>query len=429
MKKWIGSILIAGLIVQIVQSSLGITSVKAEENNNINQEVEKNEPSIIGTNGAVIDAYSGKFLYTKNENEKAYPASITKVLTAILIKENLKNDDTITFSKRAASQEPSNQQILYKEGEKISVDDALESLMIISSNDVAFALAEAVAGSVEKFADMMNEKAKELGATNTHFETPNGLPNEKHFTTAHDMALFGREILKYPDIVEKMGQREAVIKTNERTVTIKSPNNIPEENPNAIGGKTGYTDAAQHTLIEILKKGDKKVIAVTMHSTKSGKYSDINVMSDYAFSKIQTKKLFEKGEVYHIFEMNDKEFPLTLKEDAVISYVGNEGKFTQSIKWNTSKKEYKAGETVAWLIVKSNGKQVGKFALKTNKKFAPNTVDKDKKSMGITDEASPAFPSNSHTSYVWTIAIIFLVPLFTFLFLNVMMNKKKKRSF
>lgn len=425
LKKWIGAVLTAGLILQ---TSLGVTNVSANETTTA--QIQTKAPSITGTYGAAIDAYTGKFIYTKSANKKAYPASITKVMTAILVKENLENDDMITFSKRAISEEPSNQQILYKEGEKISVDDALESLMIVSSNDVAVALAEAVGGSVEDFAEMMNKKAKDLGATNTHFVTPNGLPNEDHFTTAHDMALFGKELLKYPDIVEKMGQREAQIKTDQRTVNIASPNNIPEKNPKALGGKTGYTNDAQHTLIEILQDGEKKVVAVTMHSTKEGKYNDMNIMSEYAFSKIQTQKLFEKGEVFHIFEMNGKEYPLTLKEDVVISMSDNAKEdLEQEIKWNTKKKEFAVGDTVAWLVIKSGKDEISRFELETNKTFKPNAVLKDKKSMSTSMEVGPAFPTNSGSSYAWTIALIFAIPLFTFLLLNIMVNQKRKRRF
>lgn len=427
MKKWIGTILAAGLVLQ---TGFGAINVQAAKKNTTNIEIQE-QPDIIGTSGAVIDAYTGKYLYEKNDNEKRFPASITKIMTIILVEENLKKDDIITFSKNAASQEPSNQQILYHEGEKVSVEDALQSLMIISSNDVAFALAERVGGSIEGFAKMMNAKAKELGATNTHFVTPNGLPNEDHYTTAHDMALFGREALKYPDIIKKMGTRKAVIKTNERTVTIKSPNTIPIENPKALGGKTGYTDAAQHTLIEVLKDGDKKVIAVTMHSTKEGKYKDMNTMSEYAFSKIKTKKLFEKDEVYHTFEMNGKEYPLKLKEDAIVSIDGSDSEdLDQDIKWNTKKKEFKAGDTVAWILVKNNDKEVGKFALSTNKTFKPNAVEKDKKSMSNTNsEVGPDYPSNTGKSYAWTITLIFAVPLATFLLLNYGLNRRKKRDF
>lgn len=427
-KKWLGTLLATGIIFQ---SGLGTAS--AEINNKINNEVQAEEqvPDIIGSQGTVIDAYSGKKLYGKNENEKAFPASITKVLTAILVEEHLKKDQMITFSKNAVSQEPSNQQILYHEGEKISVDDALESLMIISSNDVAFALAEEVGGSIKGFSKMMNKKAKELGATGTHFVTPNGLPNEDHYTTAHDMALFGKEALKYPDILEKMSQREAVIETNERSVTIKSPNSIPTKNQKALGGKTGFTNAAQHTLIEVLKDGDKKVVAVTMHSTKDGKYEDMNTMSEYAFSQIQSTKLFDKGEIYHIFEMNGDEYPLLLKEVAAVSVAGGKKEdLSQEIEWNTKKKEFKKGDTVGWLVLTSGKKEVGKFALETNRTFKPNSVKLNKKKMGSEegkDITGPAFPTNTSSSYAWTIALIFAIPTLTFLLLNILTNKNRRK--
>jgi D-alanyl-D-alanine carboxypeptidase len=433
LKKWIGTALAAGLLVQ---TGLGTITANAEETNtNTGQtQVEQSAsdaPDIIGVTGTAIDAYTGKVLYAKDADKEMYPASITKVMTAILIKEHLKKDDVITFSKNAASQEASNEQILYHEGEKMSADDAFESLMIVSSNDVAFAFAEKIGGSVKGFAKMMNEKAKELGATHTHFASPNGLPNPDHYTTAHDMALIAREASKYPDIVKKMGLRKAVIKTNERTVTITSPNIIPQENPKAIGGKTGYTNDAQHTLVEILKDGNKKVIAVTMHSTKQGKYDDMNTMSEYAFKHItkETIPLYEKGEIFHIFEFNGEEYPLMLKEEAVLT--AEEGKkknITQEVEWNTKEKEYKKGETVAWLVIKDGKKEIGKFELQTNKTFKTTAVEKQKKKMSNNGEVGPDYPSNSSKSYIWTFTLIFAIPLLTFFGLNTFINQKRRRS-
>ncbi len=409
----------------IIQTGFGLTHVNAEKSNEVQTQVKK--PSIIGTSGAVIDANTGEFLYTKNENKKEYPASITKIMTAILVEEHLNKSDMITISQNAASQEASNPQIIYRAGEKVSVDDAMESLMIVSANDAAFALAEAVGGSVEEFSKMMNEKAKELGVTHTHFVTPNGLPNADHYTTAHDMALIGREALKYPDIIEKMGLREARIQTDQRDITIVSKNKISTKTPKAIGGKTGFTDEAQHTLLEVLQDGDKKVIAVTMHSTKEGQYKDMNAMSEYAFSKMKTKKLFQKGEIYRTYKMNGKEFPLTLKENAVVSFVEKGKKtLTQVVKWNTEKKEYLAGETVAWLVVKNNGQEIRKFALKTNKAMKPGGVEKNQENAG--DRKNVDSPSKSIISYFWMFTLVILAAFVTFILWAERFHHKRRKK-
>ncbi|WP_176397781.1 D-alanyl-D-alanine carboxypeptidase family protein [Bacillus cereus] len=388
------------------------------------------EPQIQGQFAVALDKNTKKIIFEKNADEKAYPASITKIITAILLDENLKKTDKITFSEEAVKQEPSNQQLLYKKGEEISANDALESLMIISSNDVAYAVAEKIGGSVEKFADMMNKKAKELGATNTHFVSPNGLHNENHYTTAHDMALFTAEAVKHPNILEKMGQREAEIKTNERVVKIKSPNDIPHKNQNAVGGKTGYTNAAQHTLTEYQKSGDKEVITVTMHTTKEGKYDDMNKMSEYAFKKIKTKKLYDKGDVIQVFEMNDEEIPAILKENAVIPSDINPKKLVSEIEFSTEKKEFKKGDTIGWLIIKNDKKEeLGKFDIETNKTFKPNAIMKKKKSLANDSfsASSPAFPTNSESSYAWTIGLIFSIPVITFLVLHLFTNLKRRK--
>lgn len=474
LNKWLATFLAAGLVLQVGVQTVGaeITdSVSIEKTKDIDSENSKDtkkekqeekkeeinpsdekqvakskslekaieptkteqkeaEPQIQGQFGVAIDKNTKKVIFEKNADEKAYPASITKVITAILLDEHLKNTDKITFSEEAAKQEPSNQQLLYKKGEEISVENALESLMIISSNDVAYAVAEKIAGSAEKFADMMNKKAKELGATNTHFVSPNGLHNENHYTTAHDMALFTAEAVKHPNILEKMGQREAEIKTNERVVKIKSPNDIPHKNQNAIGGKTGYTNAAQHTLTEYQKSGDKEVITVTMHSTKDGKYEDMNKMSEYAFDKIKTKKLYDKGDVIQVFEMNDEEFPAILKENAVIPKDINPKKLVSEIEFSTDKKEFKKGDTIGWLVIKNDKKEeLGKFELETNKTFKPNAVMKNKKSLSNKSfsDSSPAFPTNTESSYAWTIGLIFSIPVITFLVLHLFTNLKRRK--
>lgn len=410
---------------------------QVEKSKSLEKSIESNktehtvtEPQIQGQFGVAIDKNTKKIIFGKNADEKAYPASTTKIITAILLVENLKKTDKISISEEAAKQEPSNQQLLYKKGEEISAEDALESIMIISSNDVAYAVAEKIAGSAEKFAEMMNKKAKELGATNTHFVLPNGLHNENHYTTVHDMALFTAEAIKHPEILERMGQREAEIKTNERVVKIKSTNNIPTKNQNAVGGKTGYTNAAQHTLTEYQKSGDKEVITVTMHTTKEGKYDDMNKMAEYAFDKIKTKKLYDKGDVIQVFEMNDEEIPAILKENAVIPSDVNPKKLVSEIEFSTDKKEFKKGDTIGWLVIKNDKKEeLGKFEIETNKAFKPNAIMKKKKSLANKSfsDSSPAFPTNSETSYAWTIGLIFSLPVITFLVLHLYTNLKRRK--
>ena len=158
-------------------------------------------PNVFSQFATTIDAKTGDMLYDKNAHHRAFPASMTKVLTAILLMEHTKPEDQFTFSQLALDQEKSNYQIEFQPGETINRNTALMILMVLSANDVSYAIAERIGGSVENFANMMNEKAKQLGAKDSHFVTPNGLHDPNHYTTPYDMAMITRGVQKYPEIL------------------------------------------------------------------------------------------------------------------------------------------------------------------------------------------------------------------------------------
>ncbi|MEH7418163.1 D-alanyl-D-alanine carboxypeptidase family protein [Neobacillus drentensis] len=243
---------------------------------------ETEPPQIKGAFGVAINAVTGEILYNKNAHSKAYPASMTKVLTATILDEKMKNGELLTVSRNAAAQECLCLGI--RAGEKISKQDAMKALLLLSANDVAVTIAENVAGSEEGFAKLMNQKVAQLGLKNTHFITPNGLHAPNHYTTPYDMALITKEAIEHPNVLKVLSTQTTQIKTS---MQVKTIHNLLHIMPNAIAGKPGFTDAAQHTLVEYLKKGNMEVISVVMKSDKRSKYSDIQTMANYAFDYMQ----------------------------------------------------------------------------------------------------------------------------------------------
>lgn len=310
---------------------------------------------IVGLHGVSIDAFSGEILYDKDSKTQAYPASITKVLTGIIADEELDDDAMIEISEEASLQEPSNDQLLLKKGDKLSKKDALDLLMIISSNDVAYALAETVSGSIEKFSELMNKKAKELGALNSHFITPNGLPNPDHKTTAYDMALIGREALNHPMLLESMGKDKSVVTINDEEISVHAKHKIFELNPDAIGGKTGWTVASGNTLLEILEKDKKQIVTVVLKTSLEEEYNDINKMSNYAFDKIKVKTFYQPGQTVKTFKVDGKKINLTTDQEIIGSFVNN-SKIDNKIVW-TKKKNLKQNDVAAQLILYNENKE------------------------------------------------------------------------
>ena len=187
-----------------------------------------------------------------------------------------------------------------KEGETISVEECLYALMLASANEVAYGLAEHIGGSVEGFADMMNQRAAEIGATNTHFVNPNGLPDEEHYTTAYDMALITKEALKYEDFSTIIGTKMYIIDKTKMTDEKRYANNfhrmLYEDNTEyydgIIGGKTGYTEESGNTLVTVAKRDGRTLICVVLNSKKI--YPDTTKLLDFGFDKFKSVDIDEE---------------------------------------------------------------------------------------------------------------------------------------
>lgn len=196
----------------------------------------------------VMDAQTGRILYAKNPELRLMPASTTKLMTALVVVERMNLSDTVTISRRAA--ETPATRIGLKEGDRVTVESLLYAALMKSANDATVALAEAVAGTEEKFVDLMNRKAMSIGAADTRFINPNGLPGEGQRITAFDLAKVMRHAIKYPVLRQILGTRVAEVSTeNGKSVFLKNTNRLLWSDEELLGGKTGYTRRARHCFV------------------------------------------------------------------------------------------------------------------------------------------------------------------------------------
>lgn len=292
MKK---NILLGFISFSIVFSTM-FNAVHAEEEEKEKPDLAENAKSAI-----LMERDTGKILYDKNEHEKLPPASMTKIMTLLIIMEeidkgHLKLQEKVRVSERASSMGGS--QIFLAEGEEMTVEDLVKGIAIASGNDASVAMAEKISGSEEAFVDRMNEKAKALNLKNTKFQNASGLPAEDHYSTAHDMAIISKELLKYEDITEYTSIYEDYLrKGEENEFWLVNTNKLVKFYPGVDGLKTGYTNEAKYCLTATAKKDDMRVIAVVMGSdTVKERNAVISQMLDYAFNQFTTKKLHVKGE-------------------------------------------------------------------------------------------------------------------------------------
>ena len=263
-------------------------------------------PEITATSAAVIDCMDGKILYSKNMNEKLYPASMTKVLTAILVVENCNMDDEVTISQSAINNVQSGYLTAnIKVGEVLTVEQLLNLLLISSYNDVANALAEHVGGSIEDFAIMMNKKAKEIGCTGSNFINSNGAHDVNHYSTAYDMALIGKYAMQYDEIKNITGKIYYELgATNKYTYDdrlYQTTNEMILSGSNnyyryAKGIKTGFTTPAGYCVMIYSVKNDIPLVSVVMKSTTSdSRYSDSKLILDYTYDNNTIKTIAKLG--------------------------------------------------------------------------------------------------------------------------------------
>ena len=354
MKKIIYTTLIIILISIIQLSVFNITSFASEST-----ELETYSPACI-----LIESSTGKIIYEKNAYEKLYPASTTKIMTAILTLENCELTDVATASYNSVYSIPAgytnaNIQV----GEELTIDQLLHVLLIPSANDAAVVLAEHIAGSVDNFANMMNEKAKELGCLNTHFVNPNGIHNEEHFSTAYDLSLMARYAMQnsiFRNIVSsthytlpatnKYSKADRVFNTTNEL--LREDNRDRVDNyyyPYANGIKTGYTDPAKNCLVSSAKRDGLEFIAVVLGAERTpnglnARAIDSKNMFEYAFNTYTIKKINDENAILKQIEISNatkdtKSLNVIVKDSiSVIDKKDNPNELTPNIEFTPNLK-------------------------------------------------------------------------------------------
>lgn len=285
-------------------------------------ETQREAPVINAAAGIVMDMESGRVLFEKNAYKRMPMASTTKIMTAILAIEQGNLEDEVTVSKRASSIGGS--VINLRAGEKIQLNDLLYGLMLRSGNDAAIAIAEHVGGSVENFLDMMNYKAKLLGARNTNFMSPHGLDKEDHYSTAYDLAVITRYALQNPVFSEIVGTKNITAGSR----SLHNTNEMLDLYPGADGVKTGYTGKAGRCLVTSATRNGQRYISVVLNSpTRALRAQSSRKILDYAFNNYKSYTLVKSGDiiaqvpvirgvedVISIEAVNDMSLPLRVDE-------------------------------------------------------------------------------------------------------------------
>ncbi len=242
----------------------------------------------------LMDLDTGQVLYSKDMKRRIYPASTTKVLTALVVLENSRPYEVVTVNQSAVDSITWNSShIALTEGEQFTVDSGLYALMLPSANDAANALAEHIAGSQEVFADMMNARARDIGALDTHFTNAHGLHDDNHYTTAYDMALITRYAMQNDLFQTYFGTARYTMpptnKNHERPFTNYQYQLVQETgyyNPSVVGGKVGYTEEAQHTMTTVARRGDRTLVCTVMGSPSRGdKFDDTEKLLEFGFTE------------------------------------------------------------------------------------------------------------------------------------------------
>ncbi len=362
--------------------------------------------------GIVMDMDSGAVLFAQNIHVQLPPASITKLLTALVVAEHASMDEQVTFSHDAVYnvESGSGNKLGLEEGDVLSVKDSLSVMLLQSSNQAANALAEHVAGSREAFADMMNEKAEALGCRESNFENPSGLNDEAQLTSAYDMAMIGAAAFSDPEILEICSAKKATLpptKNNPegRTYSLEHKLVVTEDGtseyyyPEAVAGKTGYTSLAGQTLVTYAVKDDRRQVAVTLKSTQKTHYSDTKTILDFGFKRFKNVNVAE-NETHYItgeepVEINGVSYlpsELYLDDTAVIT-LPNDAEFGDADQYlQTEIPENHPEGAVGRIIYSYNDRQIGVAWLYTTKALS-SAAEPSQEAPEQTDPSSSKEPS------------------------------------
>ena len=320
------------------------------------------------TSAIMIEASTGEILYEKNANEKLAPASMTKMMSMLLIMEQIEKgtlswDEQVTVSENASSMGGS--QIFLETGEKMSVQDLLKGISIASGNDATVAMAERIAGSEDAFVKMMNKRAKELGLTSTNFKNATGLDDENHYSSAHDMAMIAKELVKHDKILEFTGTYEDYLRQNtDKSFWLVNTNKLVRYYQGVDGLKTGFTNTAGYCLTSTALRDDLRLITVVMNEPDSSSRSkETSALLDYGFNLYQMNSILSKDTIIGKVKVDlgqIEEVEVIPTEDVKILSKKNEtsGEITYEKTINKLKAPIKQGDIIGNITILEDGNKI-----------------------------------------------------------------------
>lgn len=325
----------------------------------------------------LVERDTGEVLYEKNAHQSLPPASMTKIMTMILVMEalqdgSLKLDEKVRASEYAASMGGS--QIFLEPGEEMTVQELLKGVAVASGNDASVALAERISGSEEAFVKKMNKKASELGLKNTKFQNTTGLPAKNHYSTSYDMAMMAKELLKHEDITKYTSIYDDYLrKGSDNEFWLVNTNKLVKFYKGVDGLKTGFTQEARYCLTATAKKDGMRVIAVVMGAeTPKKRNADITSMLDYAFNHYETESLFQRYQPVdqlHMIRANKPKIDVVTSES--VSVLKKKGQKIENVEVKIDYKKdielpLKKGQEVGTLTLTSNGEPLSTTNLIVN---------------------------------------------------------------
>lgn len=322
----------------------------------------------------LIEQDTGEVLYEKNSHASLPPASMTKIMTLLLIMEQIESgklslDEKVRTSEYAASMGGS--QIFLEVGEEMTVDELLRGIAMASANDASMALAERIAGTEEAFVEMMNKKVEELGLKDTKFQNPTGLPAKDHYSSAYDMAMMSQELLKHSLITKYTSTYEDYLRQNtDKPFWLVNTNKLVKFYPGVDGLKTGYTSEAKYCLTATAKKNDMRVIGVIMGATTpKERNAQMTKLLDFAFNSYETAQIYEKGQTIEAVKISKgakEKLGLVVEQNVSVLLKKGEkaSNITKKIKIDkTVKAPVKKGQQLGTLILKDGTKTLSETPL------------------------------------------------------------------
>ena len=386
------------------------------------------QPDINAQAAITIDLETGEIIYCKDADSKRYPASTTKLLTGLLLAENKQKSDEIAFTESAKIQPEYSLNINFmhnsmKVGDTMSADDVMKGLLLFSGNDTAYMIADNVAGNSQKFADMMNAKAKEIGANNSHFVTANGLHDENHYTTAYDLSLITKAAFQNDWERETMELADASIQINGAKVLLENRNLGLGKNGN-IAGKTGLTNAAGGCLAAVYEVNGRKLIGVVLKSRQVDnadmtKFNDMDSIMNYSYNTSKTVYK-SSGEEVGTTDVQYKSFgffgptktitvPLKLTQD--VTYYSN------AINDAESQITYDKTDSSAW-----------KLLFNKDVTLTYSTRNHNESVAGSVDISFGNILKDNIIIYIATLASIIIIITLIILIKNMASNSRRRRS-